>query len=193
MRKITFYCCLLLVALTVGHKAFAQEASKAPDDSKAQITSKAPEAPVHFYHLSFLIQETGADGKPVNSRTYTTNVSTDPQGSFGYIRTGARIPIATTTAGPQSGLQYQYVDVGVNIDMRPILEVGQQLSIKLTADVSSLPSPTDPSLHEPPVIRQNKWQATVLIPIGKPTVVFTSDSLDSKGGMQVVVTATQIE
>ncbi|MDR5726517.1 MAG: hypothetical protein RB191_03510 [Terriglobia bacterium] len=194
MRKIAFYLCLLFVVLSVGHKAFAQETSKAPEDSKAQNTSKAQEPPVHYYHLSFLIQETGADGKPVNSRTYTTNVSTDPHDNFGTIRTGARIPIiATTTAGPQSGSEYQYVDVGVNFDTRSTQEIGRLLSINLTAAVSSIASSTDPSLHEPPVIRQNKWQARVLIPIGKPTVVFTSDSLDSKGGMQVVVTATQIE
>lgn len=85
------------------------------------------------------------------------------------------------------------MDVGVNIDRWRTQEIGRQLSINLTADVSSIATPTDPSLHDPPVIRQNKWQGTVLIPIGKPTVVFTSDSLDSKGGMQVVVTATQIE
>ena len=194
MRKIALYCCLLLVVLTVGHKAFAQETSKAPDDSKAQNTSKTQEPPVHYYHLSFLIQETGADGKPVNSRTYTTTVSTgDPHDRFGTIRTGARIPITTGTGGTQVGSQYQYVDVGVNIDRGRTQEIGHQLSINLTADVSSIATPTDPAQHEPPVIRQNKWQATVLIPIGKPSVVFTSDSLDSKGGMQVVVTATQIE
>ena len=194
MRKIALYCCLLLVVLTVGHKAFAQETSKAPDDSKAQNTSKAPEAPVHYYHLSFLIQETGADGKPVNSRTYTTTVSTgDPQDNFGTIRIGARIPVTTATAGPQAGSQYQYEDVGVNIDRGPTREIGHQLSINLTASVSSIASPTSSAQHEPPVIHRNYWKATVLIPIGKPSVVFTSDSLDSKGGMQVVVTATQIE
>lgn len=100
MRKIAFYCCLLLVVLSVGHKAFAQETSKSPDDSKAQNTSKAQEPPVHYYHLSFVIQETGEGGKPVNSRTYTTTVSTDPHDNFGTIRTGARIPIVSSAPGP---------------------------------------------------------------------------------------------
>ena len=35
--------------------------------------------------------------------------------------------------------------------------------------------------------------AIVLIPIGKATVVFTSDSLDSKGSMQVVATVTPLQ
>jgi hypothetical protein len=33
----------------------------------------------------------------------------------------------------------------------------------------------------------------VLISIGKPTVVFSSDDLDSKGKMQVEVTAAKVE
>jgi hypothetical protein len=37
------------------------------------------------------------------------------------------------------------------------------------------------------------WDAPVLIPIGKPTVVFSSDALESKGGMQLVVTATLLQ
>jgi hypothetical protein len=58
--------------------------------------------------------------------------------------------------------------------------------------VSSVAPAKDPNLHQP-VIRQNKWQAGVLIPVGKATVVFASDSLDSKGGMQVVVTASPLQ
>jgi hypothetical protein len=44
-----------------------------------------------------------------------------------------------------------------------------------------------------PVIRQNKWDSTVLIPIGKPTVVFSSDDLDDRGKLQVELTATRME
>jgi hypothetical protein len=43
------------------------------------------------------------------------------------------------------------------------------------------------------VIRQNSWQASVLIPVGKPTVVFSSDALENKGGMQVSMTATRLD
>jgi hypothetical protein len=42
-------------------------------------------------------------------------------------------------------------------------------------------------------MRQNKWEAVVLIPIGKSTVVFSSDDLDNKGSMQMLVTATLLQ
>ena len=43
------------------------------------------------------------------------------------------------------------------------------------------------------MVRQNKWDSTVLIPIGKATVVYSADDLDSKGKMQVEVTAVRVE
>ena len=112
------------------------------------------------------------------------------------IRTNSRIPIAIGSSKGSNGEeivnQWQYQNVGVNIDAHNAREVGRQLSLELIADISSIATSNDASLHQP-VIRQNKWQAAVLIPIGKATVVFTSDSLDSKGSMQVVVTATPLQ
>jgi len=50
----------------------------------------------------------------------------------------------------------------------------------------------DPAINQP-IIRQNKWQGICLIPTGKPTVVFSSDSLDSKGSTRILVTATPLQ
>jgi hypothetical protein len=43
-----------------------------------------------------------------------------------------------------------------------------------------------------PVVRQNQWQAGVIVPLKKPTVVFSSDDLTTKRQMQVELTATPI-
>jgi type II secretory pathway component GspD/PulD (secretin) len=110
---------------------------------------------------------------------------------MGSIRTGSRVPIPTGPTTPNGGSQFQYVDTGINFDMRSVAEIGQELSLNLTADVSSVADAKDPNLHEP-VIRQNRWQAAVLVPIGKPTVVFTSDSLDSPSNLRVSMTATSL-
>ncbi|HEV2485004.1 MAG TPA: hypothetical protein VGT08_05685 [Terracidiphilus sp.] len=192
MRKITILCCLMLFTVTLGRKAFAQDTANAPV-ARAPESAKPATPPVHYYHLDFVIEELGSDSKPVNSRTYSTTVSTGPHGGMS-IRTGSRIPIATgsmTANGTTEATQYQYVDVGVNIDVNEVHEVGSQLAISLTADLTGLAQSDDPRLHQP-VIRQNKWQAPVLIPIGKASVAFTSDSLDNKGGTRVVVTATPL-
>lgn len=193
MRKMTILFCLMLLCLPFGHKALTQGTPKAPD-----AANPAP-PPFHYYHLEFVIQELSADDKPVNSRTYSTTVSTDKMANYGQIRTGSRIPIITGTrtnanGSEKSDAQFQYVDIGVSVDVQGnVREIDNQLSFNLVAEVSSLGSNPGPLAPNDPIIRQNKWQAPVLIPIGKPTVVFKSDDLDTKGSMQVTVKATLLQ
>ncbi|MFZ0746451.1 MAG: hypothetical protein WAM85_18735 [Terracidiphilus sp.] len=192
MRKTTIICCLLFLTSALGMKAFGQVVPDIP---------KTTEPVEHYYRLDFVVQEVGVDGKPTNSRSYSTIVSTGRTDPFGTIRTGSRVPVMTgavpgSTGSDKLEVQYQYVDVGVSIDTRNAHEIGHQLALHVSADVSSLADSTSsstPASSSNPVIRQNTWQASVLIPIGKPTVIFTSDSLDSKGSMQVVVTATPLQ
>jgi hypothetical protein len=198
MRKFTILCCFLLLVPALALRVGAQDSAKTPE-------AKPPEPPAHYYHLEYVVQELGTDGKPANSRTYSTIVGTERHEQFSAIRTGSRVPIVTgalhTPVSNPNGdskleYQYQYVDVGVNIDTQNVHEIGHQLAIDLKADISALaesgPS-TASGLVNDPVIRQNSWQASVLIPIGKPTVVFSSDALDSKGSMHFVVTATALQ
>lgn len=187
MRQTIFVSCFLLAALTWSSQSQAQNEPKPPE------STRAAELPAHYYHLELVVQELGKDGKPTNSRTYTTTVSTDLR-ETASIRTESRIPIITGAygSGPENNVQYQYQDVGVKIDAQRVHEIGHQLSLDLTADITSVAENSDSRLHAP-IIRQNKWQAIVLMPVGKPAVVFTADALDSKGSMQLVVTATPIE
>jgi len=187
MRRTIVVSCLLLFALPFVSRALAQ------DEPKQAESAKAAEPQVRYYHLEFVVQELGKDGKPTNSRTYTTTVSTSPdQRYYTSIHTESKIPIITgaiVSGNASVNTEYQYQDVGVNIDVHRVLEVGRQLSFQLNATISSVAENPDASLHQP-IIRENKWQANVLIPVGKPTIVFTSDTLDSKGSMQLLVTAT---
>lgn len=193
MRKTALFCCLLALILPLGHRTFAQDAAQ------TQNAAKPPELPAHYYHLEFVVQELGSDGKPVNSRAYSTTVITNSRDAS-VIRANSRVPIATGTysAGAKESeivnTQFQYQDIGVHIDVRNAHEIGRLLTLSLTADVSSIGGTAllGASTHEP-IIRQNKWDSWVLIPIGKPTVVFNSDDLDSKGSMQMVVTATLLQ
>jgi hypothetical protein len=198
MRTTNILCSLLLLTPAFALSARAQDTAKPPE------TAKAPEPPGHYYHLEFVIQELGSDGKPTNSRTYSTIVSTDRTEHTSAIRTGSRIPIITGALHGTSGdgkleFQYQYLDVGVNIDTQNVHEIGNQLAVYLKAEISSLAAPASPApatgseLANDPVIRQNSWFAPVVIPIGKATVVFSSDALESKGGMQLVVTVTPVK
>jgi len=192
MQKSTFICLLLLATTGLGHKTLAQDQA-APSQPMAHEAAPAE----HFYHLAFVAEDVNAEGKVMNSRGFSTTVSTNEHGTMS-IRSGSKVPIATGTTSNGKELsalvntQFQYIDVGADFDIRDVHEVSSQLAFDLTAALSSVAEATDPNLHEP-VIRQNKWQAEVLIPIGKQTVVFSSDSVDSKGSTRVLVTATAIQ
>src|SRR6202521_5735070 len=62
---------------------------------------------------------------------------------------GARVPVATGSFQPGIGgvginplvnTQFQYLDVGVNIDITPRVHAGREISLKLTMDVSAVTS-----------------------------------------------------
>ena len=184
MRKITIVCCLLVVAPLFGNKMFAQDAANGQQAS--QSTAKPPAPPVHYYRLNFVVEELGSDGKPVNSRAYSTSISTEANNVMS-IRTDSRVPFSM---GP--GEQVQFENVDVNFDVRHTHEVDRQLAFDLTAEVNGFAEPTDATIRRP-VTRQNRWQTLVLMPVGKPSVVITSDSLDGKGSTRVLITATLLQ
>jgi hypothetical protein len=140
--------------------------------------------PQKFYRLDFLVKELEA-GKTVNSRSYfmTVEVGAKQRSEF---RTGSQIPFQSSPG------TWQQVDVGTNFDCFEMKEVPAGLSLSLFAQVKSVLEQPSPGASEHPVIRQNSWRSTVVLPIKKPTIVFSSDDPASKRQMQVELTATPI-
>jgi ethanolamine utilization protein EutA (predicted chaperonin) len=90
--------------------------------------------------------------------------------------------------------QFQYQDVGISFDIRDVHDVGRLLTLNLTADVNTIGETVVPGTNDrQTTLRHNQWESELLIPIGKPTVVFKSVDFDSKGSMQVLVTATLLQ
>src|SRR5271154_4391228 len=176
MRKSMQTLLLLFVALTAGLGA-------------AQSSSAPAAAPLRYYKADLLVKEVDASGHLTNSRSYSTILLTDNNGGPKQIRSGDKIPIRTS-ATEKGDTEYQYIDVGVNIDCRFVHELDQKLAMSVTAEVSSVPAGTDLNSSLGPLIRQFKWNADVLIASGVPTTIFSSDDVGSKNKMQVEVTAT---
>jgi hypothetical protein len=184
MRKsILMKAVLVLFSVALFAAPVRAQDAKA-SDSKPPETR--PQADIHYYHLEFVLKELGDDGRVINSRTYHTNISTE--GKFSSVRTGTKIPIRTSDK-PDN---VTYLDVGVSIDCSGARDTAQGLSMQISTEISSLANPPNGSEPSTPMVRQNKWQAVTLVPIGKPIVVFSSDNLENKGRMQVEVTATPV-
>jgi hypothetical protein len=143
--------------------------------------------PAKFYKLEFVVKE--LDGaKTLNSRAYSMVVSSG--NAKGSIRTDSRIPCVSAKGPDGNTTQFQQVNVGVNIDAMGLKEVQNKLSFTRSADISTMSQ--EPSGVPSPVVRTNRWSSTLIVPFKKPTVVLSSDSVDSKTQMQLEVTATPI-
>ena len=154
-----------------------------------------PPPPQHFYRLHFAVQEIDAGGKVTNTRAYEETIATG-NGPDQQIKTGSRVPIIVGSSGSSPNVnntEFQYIDLGVDIDVRNASDRADKLSFRLKATVSSIARLTEIAGTGEPVIRQNTWDSTLSVPIGKPTAVYSSDDLDSKGKMQIEVTATKVD
>lgn len=184
MRKYVTLCLALVIAFSPVCLVFAQDDK--PDSSTAK--SAAPAEDNHFYHLEFAVKEIDGNGKVINSRSYSTICASNKPGRTGSIRTGSRVPIYT---GEKN--QIQYIDLGVNIDIMRAHVVANDLAMELSVEVSSAADSPNPEAHPTPIIRQNRWESSLVVPLNKPVIIFSSDDLNSKGKIQLEVTAVFIK
>ena len=86
-------------------------------------------------------------------------------GQKASLKIGSRIPIATGSFQPGIGgvginplvnTQFQYLDVGVNIDIQPTVHLNGDVTLKVTMDISSETGTTDIGGISQPVISQRK-------------------------------------
>lgn len=138
-----------------------------------------------FYKLEFTVKEVEGT-RALSSRTYSVVGTTD--GPNSSIRAGSKVPVPST---PGSQAQFTFIELGVNIDCRAIKEVQNELSLNVTAEISSAGQETAGPAY--PIIRQNKWGSSVIVPIRKPTLIFSSDDVTTKRQLQLELTATPIK
>ena len=186
---------LLGVALLFGYVGAAQEVGKSGDQAKSAELS-----PTHFYRLEYTVRE--MDGsKMLSKRTYSVGLRAD--NSRREMRTGSRVPVATGSFQPGPGgngisplvnTQWQYIDVGVNIDSRA-KEEGDALGLEVTADMSSIAAGegASPNMVNNPVIRQVRGSAAVTVALGKPTIVFAADDPASGHRFELEVVAARVK
>jgi len=158
----------------------AQEAPKNPPPPAAEKVVK----PVSIYRLEFTVREV-EDGKRLNSRSYTMSVE---DSDWGRIRVGNRIPYNTGKD------QFQYYDVGVNIDCRAQDHDTYVLLGNGSVEISSVvkdESTTAGTLN--PVVRQARASFAVAVTPGKPSMVATLDDVSSNRRYEVEVTATKVK
>jgi general secretion pathway protein D len=99
-------------------------------------------------------------------------------GQKASLKIGDRVPIATGSIGNPIGggfnasaglvnTQFQYIDVGVNIDITPRVFQGREVGMKLMLDVSSVTSFSNIGGIQQPVISQRKIEHDIRLKEGE--------------------------
>jgi len=119
----------------------------------------------------------------------TTKIIDNPEirvvdGQSAKLRVGDRVPIATgsfqaglgatSTAGvinPLVNTQFQYQDVGVNIDITPRVHLNHEVSLKVVVEVSSVTGSVSIGGINQPIISQRKIEHDVRLKEGEVSVL----------------------
>jgi general secretion pathway protein D len=114
-----------------------------------------------------------------------TKVIQSPQvraldGQKATLKIGERVPVATGSFQPGIGgvginplvnTQFQYLDVGVNIDITPRVHAGREISMKLSMDVSDVDSFVSIGGISQPVIGQRKIENEIRLKDGEVSLL----------------------
>jgi general secretion pathway protein D len=116
-----------------------------------------------------------------------TRIIQDPEvrvsdGQQAKLRIGDKVPIATgsfqagvgvstSTVSPLVNTQFQYQDVGVNIDVTPRVHPGDDISMKLKIEVSSVTGESNLGGIEQPIISQRTVEHEVRLHEGEVSIL----------------------
>ncbi len=102
-------------------------------------------------------------------------------GQKATLKIGERIPIATgsfatptaaaASASPLVNTQFQYIDVGVNIEMLPTIHFNGDVSLKLKVEISSETGSTTISGVTEPIIGQQSVEETIRLKEGESNLL----------------------
>ena len=153
---------------------------------------KAPDTPLTHYKLTYRLLEVDANGKVTNSRAYFAIIGAGGDSAPAKIRTGDKfpIPVGTDRAG-DTNVQYQ--DVGTDIDTFHPRIHDQQLSLQVSAALSSVAKSAPSLVPNVPIVRQTRWESSVVVTLDKPTILFISDNTSDPGKTELELTATEIK
>ena len=149
------------------------------------------------YRVEFNIHD-GSDAAAKTGRRYTIMIEGNEKGVF---RVGQKVPYATGSFQPGVGsgvtplvsTQFNYAEVGVNIDCR-IIEFNGKVRVKATLDLSTVVQheKTAPQVPPMPIIGQLRIEVNALVNPGKPTLVASVDDPVTLRKFDVEATVTKL-
>src|ERR1700728_105344 len=101
-------------------------------------------------------------------------------GQKASLKIGDRVPVATGSFQPGIGgvginplvnTQFQYLDVGVNIDITPHVHAGREVTLKIVMDISSVTGQSSIGGISQPIIGQRKIEHEIRLKDGESSLI----------------------
>ncbi len=172
---------LAVAVMAICLPLIPNSASAQQEKGKLEVTT-AQQKPLVAYRIELNVREI-EDGKRLNSRNYMMVVE---DGRWGKIRVGNRVPYQSAEK------QYQYADVGMNIDCFPH-EQEDSVALGVHVDFSSVAPETEAAPTFNPVFRTEKTEVDSIVKPGKPTLVASIDDVVTNRRYEIEVTATKVK
>ena len=132
-----------------------------------------------------------------------TKIIQNPQiraldGQKATLKIGDRVPVATGSFQPGIGgvginplvnTQFQYLDVGVNIDITPRVHAAREITLKVSLDISSVTGQSNIGGISQPVIGQRKIEHEIRLKEGEVNLLggmFEEDYTQSMSGLPLL-------
>ncbi len=174
--------------------SFANPGTTSSSSSSATSTTTNPAATIsqlisdpHIFSGGYSVTVPGATASFLMTDT-STQILDDPEirvvdGQTAKLRIGDRVPVATgsfqagigtTGAGalnPLVNTQFQYLDVGVNVDVTPRIHPDHEISMKVNIVVSSVTGHTNIGGIDQPIISQRSIEHDIRLKDGEVNVL----------------------
>lgn len=165
--------------------------ASAADVAQAQKIVAEMDKPIRTYRLTYTITQI-EDGKRTGSQHFELVVASGDRAS---MKQGRRVPIQTGSYHQESNakeMQVQYLDVGLGIEAKA---EGFPDGVKITSKVeeSSMGDEHSGVGPEDPIVHQTEWNATAVLPLGKPVVLGSLDVPGTTRRLEVEVTAEMVK
>jgi hypothetical protein len=185
--KLTIGVLGMVLALTSAGASMSAQTEATTDKASGATQETAPKT----YRLTYAI--THLEGaKQLGVQHFALTVIPDSRGyTDSQIRLGSRVPIATGGqsdhgASAPGQVQYQYVDVGLNISAH-VKEFPTGVLVYSKVEQSSLADEPSGVGSSDPVIRQGLLLNTALLTLGKPVMLGSLDVPGSTHHMDIEV------
>jgi hypothetical protein len=185
MKRTPLLLCVIL-ALSITVPLRAQEEKPKADTKPAEVAHGAPR-PVSWYRIDLTVTEF-EDGKKLNARHYTLHIN--DIGDRSLTKFGTRVPVARSA---QNG-DFNYVDVGLSINMRIVGPRGEPNMLEMGFELSSFAIPEQAKQSAPgvPILRQVQTSDSIPVTVSKPIVVASLDDPNSTKRYQFEATITKL-